>query len=173
MKYSILFMFVVCTFFNAVAQERKLKSGEVPSQISSYLMQQYPAAEDIEYYHKKEKDSTFYEVEFELSNADYNLKFSVEGELLETEKEIDFDELSPILKEKILIVMKDNFRKSKIEKVQEVDPIGIKRYEVTAKVKHKGKKNNFENGVYTLLFDQDGRLLKMEQEVLNSIDSVF
>lgn len=167
----ILFLFL--TIHSVVsAQDRSVNEKDVPVQVKDYLSTTYPESGKKEYYKISKNDTAVYEVEFVANKVRYNLKFTQQGELLETEKEIELEDLDPAVRLKITLIMEKTFSKSKIHKVQEVDPTGLRRYEVTAKIKSK-KDDAFTSGVYAVLFDESGQLLKIEKEELNSIESVF
>ena len=142
----------------------------IPEQVKNYLQLHYPSAKGIEYFKKREKDSLRYEVEFKLNKQEYNLRFSLKGNLVEVEREIEFDEIQPSLQQIIRSTLSENFRKVKIKKTQEVDPVGTKRIEIHVKVE---KSDKFKAGFYTAMFNESGRLLSIKEEKLNSIESVF
>ena len=153
--------------------EKKIKEKNIPTNVTKYLKENYLAVKSFEYYQKKERDTTYYEVEFDLNKQQYNLKFSQVGNLLEIEREIEFDELPNTLKEKMQSTLKEKFKKSKIKKVQEVNPDNKKQYEINVKAKSKPNDKQFKNGFYNLFFDSAGNLLSIEEEKLESIGSVF
>ena len=155
------------------AQEKKINDKNVPIQVTKYLKDNYSAVMKFEYYQKKEQDTVYYEVEFDLRKLQYNLKFSHIGNILEIEREIEFDDLSKTLKEKIQSILREKFKKSKIKKVQEVNPDNKKQYEVNVKAKSKPNDKQLKNGFYNLMFDKEGNLLNIEEEKLESIESVF
>lgn len=137
---------------------------------SSYLALKYPLSKGINYFEKKEGDSLFYEAEFKFNKQEYNLRFSPQGDLLETEREIELDEILLSTKQNIEAALKENFKKSKIKQIQEVNPAGVKQYEVNIRVKNG---NKFKGGFYKVMFDSLGKMLSIEEVKLNSIESVF
>ena len=167
---NVLTLFFLLSLLNVFSQEKRIDKKLIPEQIKTYLQLNYPSAKGIEYFKKKDKDSSLYEVEFKLNKQEYNLRFSLEGNLVEVEREIEFDEIQPSLQQIIKSTLSENFRKVKIKKTQEVDPVGTKRIEIYIKVE---KSDKFKAGFYTVMFDGSGKLLSIEEERLYSIESVF
>jgi hypothetical protein len=163
----LLFSFFL---LHAFAQEKRIDKKLIPEQVKTYLQRTYPSAREIHFFKKNDKDSLRYEVEFELNKHDYNLRFSPGWDLLETEREIELEEIPPSLQQRITSTLHENFKTFKIKKIQEVDPVGINQYEVYVKVK---KGNQFKGGFYNVMFDGTGKLLSIEKDLLYSIESVF
>lgn len=170
MKKVLMMSLSVLSLFQAMAQEKRIDKDKVPEVIISHLSKNYPSAKDIDYFKKKESDSIFYEAEFKLNRQEYNLRFSLQGVLRETEREIEWNDLPTLVKENIFAVLNENFRKAKVKSVQEVNPVGVKQYEANVKVKKGGK---FAGGFYKVMFDATGKMLSIEEVKLNSIESVF
>lgn len=173
MKQIIILLLFIAAFIPAFSQEKRINEKDLPVQIIQYLQQTYPSKKEVEYYKKKEKDIIYFEAEFELNKQEYNLKFSLNGVLLETEREIELDELESSIKQNILTVLSENFAKTKIEKVQEVDPVGAKCFEVNVKVKKHKNNSQYKSRFYKLMFNITGQLLQIEEVKLESIESVF
>ena len=170
MKNVIGLLFFFLFLVNASAQEKRIDKKLIPEKIKTYLQLNYSLAKGIEYFKKKDGDALLYEVEFKLNSQEYNLRFSAEGTLVETEREIELDEIQPSLQQSIKSALGENFTKIKIRKIQEVDPLGAKQFEVYIKVKKSAK---FKAGFYKVMFDSSGKLLSIEEEKLSSIESVF
>lgn len=167
---NILTLFFFLSLINVFSQEKRIDKKSIPEQVKNYLQLNYPSAREIEYFKKKDKDSSLYEVEFKSNKQEYNLRFSLAGDLVEVEREIEFDEIQPSLQQIIKSTLNENFRRLKIKKTQEVDPVGTRRIEIYIKVK---KSDKFKAGFYTVMFDGSGKLLSIEEEKLHSIESVF
>jgi hypothetical protein len=155
---------------NASAQEKKLEEKKIPVNMITYLKQNYPTAKAKEYYQKKENDTLYYEVEFEVNRQEYNLKFSLSGALLETELEVEFEDITPVTKENIVAVLHEKFKKYRIKKTQELKQGGLNQFELNVKVQ---KSVAYKSGFYDLLFDSKGNLVRIEETKLNSIESIF
>ena len=167
---NVLTLFFLVSLLNVFSQEKRIDKKLIPEPIKTYLQLNYPSARGVEYFKTKDKDSSLYEVEFKLNKQEYNLRFSLKGNLVEVEREIEFDEIQPSLQQIIRSTLSENFRKVKIKKTQEVDPVGTKRIEIHIKVE---KTDKFKAGFYTVMFDGSGKLLSIEEEKLYSIESVF
>lgn len=171
---KILIIFILAEFaIPAFSQEKRIKEKDIPLQITQYFKLNYPDKKEVEYYKKIERDTIYFETEFKLNKQEYNLKFSLNGVLLETEREIELDELESSIKQNILTVLSENFAKTKIEKVQEVDPVGAKCFEVNVKVKKHKNNSQYKSRFYKLMFNITGQLLQIEEVKLESIESVF
>lgn len=168
-RFLLIFVFGF-QLTNAAAQERGLNKNKIPASIANYLKQNYPTAKGKDYYQKSEHDTLYYEVEFKLKSQVYNLKFSSDGILTETEREIEMEDLAAELKQLISGVLHDNFQKMKIKKILEVNPLGKKQYELYIKVTQSKK---YKPGFYNVMFDSKGGLVSIKEEELHSIESVF
>jgi hypothetical protein len=167
---NMLTLLLFLSLLSAFSQEKRIDKKLIPEQVKNYLQLNYPSVKGIEYFKKRDKDSLLYEVEFKSNKQEYNLRFSLKGNLVEVEREIEFDEIQPSLQQIIKSTLSENFRKAKIKKTQEVDPVGTKRIEVYIKVE---KSDKFKAGFYTVMFDGSGKLISIEEEKLYSIESVF
>jgi hypothetical protein len=170
MRNLLVVLFFTSFLISSIAQEKRIDKNIIPDQVKSYQQSNYPLAKHIEYYKKKERDSVFYEMEFEMNKQEYNLRFSLQGNLLETEREIELDEMPAPVKESITSILNENFRKARIRKIQEVNPVGRKQFELYIKAK---KSHKFKSGFYKVMFDGSGNLRSIEKDKLNSIESVF
>jgi hypothetical protein len=170
MKKLLMLVFFYSCLMCVFAQEKRVNKNVIPEEIKNYLRLNYSEAKEIHYFKKKDKDSLIYEVEFELNREEYNLRFSLQGNLRETEREIELTEIQSSLQQSIKSALDNNFRKFKIRKIQEVNPADNKQYEVYVKVK---KDRKFKGGFYKVMFDQSGKLLSIQEEKLYSIESVF
>jgi len=169
MKTFLTLLFLLF-LISAFAQEKRIDKTLIPEQIKTYLQLHYSSAKEIDYFKKKDKDSVFYEVEVDLNKQEYNLRFSLLGNLLETERVIAFNELQPSLQQKLKSALNETFRQLKITKTQEVNQVGTHQYEVYVKVR---KSNKFKGRFYKVMFDGSGKLLSIEEDKLFSIESVF
>ncbi len=170
MKKILTLLFFSSLAIHAFAQEKRVNSRLIPEKIKNYLQLNFPSVKGIEYFKKKDRDSLFYEVEFVQSKQEYNIRFSLEGSLVEIEREIEFDEIRASLQQIIKSALNENFAKVRIRKTQEVDPGAKKHFEVYVKTK---KSNKFKAGFYRVMFDDSGKLLSIEEEKLSSIETVF
>ncbi len=154
---NVLTLFFFFSLLNVFSQEKRIDKKLIPEHVKNYLQLNYPSVKGIEYFKKRDKDSLLYEVEFKLNKQEYNLRFSLKGNLVEVEREIEFDEIQPSLQQIIKSTLSENFRKAK-------------RIEIYIKVE---KSDKFKAGFYTVMFDGSGKLLSIEEERLYSIESVF
>ena len=170
MKAALVLLFLCASFTIGLSQERRIDHRKIPGAVTNYLRKNYTWAKDLEYYQKKENDTLYYEAEFTLARQAYNLRFSLDGTLIETEREIEFDELAAAMQENIVAVLHDNFRNARIKKLQAVNPLNKKQFEVYVKARKGGK---YAAGFYRVMFDATGQLLWIAEEELHSIESAF
>ena len=145
MKRSLpaLFFFLFLSFavFNASAQVRK-----IPSEVTEAFKEKYPSATHVEWRDKLKHFSA----SFELNDEKMEARFDSDGEWLNTEQQIEEDDLPEEVTE--------GFDKSKyaewtIDKVYKIElPENIFQYRVQVQKNDVQKKN--------LLFSSEGRLLK-------------
>jgi len=124
--------------FGSFAQ--KLKEKEVPTAVVSTFHKQFPQAKEL----KWEKENGNYEVEFDLNKTETSALFDGTGKLLETETEIQINQLP----DGILSHVKANYKGQKIKEAAKItDSNGVVMYEAEIKGKD-------------LIFDANGIFIK-------------
>lgn len=83
MKQILLGM--LSLFFFGAASAQKVSSKDVPSVILNSFQTKYRNAEDVEW----KKKQGYYEVEFEVSKRDFEIKYSPNGKILAYDEELD------------------------------------------------------------------------------------
>jgi hypothetical protein len=87
---QILILLFITLFFASVLYSQKINENKIPDTVKSSFYSKFPNAENVKW--GKESKSV-YEAEFKLSDTDMSANFSVEGEWLETETEIQITSL--------------------------------------------------------------------------------
>jgi len=136
-----LSLFIVCAF----AEE---KNVTIPEGVKKVFTAQYPNATKVEWSLEKAGE---YEAEFKINKAEMSVVYDAVGNLLETETEIEESELPQAIKAKLA----KDFEGYKIDEIEKSDAKGVTTFEMEAK---KEKKE------FGLVFDNNGKLLKQEEE---------
>jgi len=146
MKTVILGMsMLIAISFNACDQE------QAPEKIKSAFNQKFPNAEEVDWDMEKNNE---WEAEFEVDENDMSATFDQNGQWLETETEIEENELP----ESVTLRLKNNFKGYEIEKAEYLESPEYKGYELELEGK---------DGDITVLIGMDGKKLKQEAEEEN------
>lgn len=136
---KLFFILVIALLSNQVM------AFEVPDAIESAFEQKFPNAKKVKW--EKEEDGN-YEAEFILNDQEMSATFSPSATLLETETELEINELP----QKVQDAFKSNYPTAKILEAAKITMAdGIVYYETEAKIN--GKKTD-------VLFSPDGQLKK-------------
>ena len=87
MKKLMLFAALVMGVSLGFAQ--KVKEAEVPAAVKSSLQKEFPAAKDV----KWDKEKNQFEASFDLNKTDHSVLFDETGKIVETEVEIEMNQL--------------------------------------------------------------------------------
>ncbi|MCW5909879.1 MAG: PepSY-like domain-containing protein [Cyclobacteriaceae bacterium] len=135
-----LAILLVAVMMASCTNAQKVKDKEVPAVVKSALQKSYPNAKELSW----EKENGNHEASFEVDDTDYSLLIDTSGNILETEVEINIDELPAKAKEYI----SQNHAGQKIKEAAKItDSKGVVTYEAEIKGKD-------------LIFDSNGDLLK-------------
>ncbi len=160
------FLFLLFMFsFESFAQEKRIKTKDVPKEIKSYIAQNFTTVAKIKYYQDKTNDTVLIEANFKYQKENYSLSFLPNGTLIEQEIEIKFDALASSTQINIKKYFNENFANFKVLKCQKVM---ISNKEDTFEVKIK-QKNNY----YEAFFDKNGGFLKYNQIIFTPINTQF
>lgn len=119
---------------------QKMKDAEVPAAVKSALQKQFPAAKDV----KWDKEKNQYEASFDLNKTDHSVLFDEAGKIVETEVEIEMNQLPKGVAEYI----KANYKGVTVKEAAKItDAEGKVTYEAEVK------------GM-DLLFDSTGKFIK-------------
>ncbi len=135
-----LAILLIAVMMASCTNAQKVKDKEVPAVVKSALQKSYPNAKELSW----EKENDNYEASFEVDDTDYSLLIDASGNILETEVEINIDELPA----KTKAYISQNHAGQKIKEAAKItNSKGVVTYEVEIKGKD-------------LIFDSNGDLLK-------------
>lgn len=136
-KLALLMVAGLITSF-AIAQ--KLSDKDLPQSVKSAFQKAYPAAKEV----KWEKEGGNYEASFDYNKTDYSVLYDANGNLIETEVEIELDQLPKSVAEYVAT----HYKNQKIKEAAKItDAKGLITYEAEIK------------GM-DLLFDSKGNFIK-------------
>jgi hypothetical protein len=124
------------------------KKVEVPEIVKKAFAKNYPNVTKVEWSIAKKGE---YEAEFDLNKTEMSVIIDNNGTILETESEIKEADLPQAIK----ATLAKDYADYKINEITKTDAKGVVTYEMEAKP----KKKEFE-----LVFDNNGKLLKQEEE---------
>jgi hypothetical protein len=144
LKMKALIPIFVVVFITSCVNAQKIKEDKVPAAAVSTLHKLYPDVKAYEWYNEEGN----YEAEYELNDMEAAVTFDVNGNVVETEKEIPVNNLPASVAEYI----SKNYSGAKIKEATEItDAKGSKMYEAEIKGK-------------AILFDANGNFLKEEKD---------
>jgi Putative beta-lactamase-inhibitor-like, PepSY-like len=131
---------IALLLFATVSFAQKMQEKDVPNAVKAAFQKQYPTASDV----KWEKEGEKFEASFDLNKIDNSVLFDAKGNLLETEVEIELNQLPKT----ILDYVATNYKGQKIKEAAKItDAKGVLTYEAEIKGKD-------------LIFDEKGNFLK-------------
>ncbi len=146
MKKAIATMVVV--FFATFTFAQKIKEKDVPANVKTTFQAKYPTAKEV----KWDKEGEAYEVSFDLDKIDNSVLMDALGNIVETEVEIDLNQLPT----GILDYVKTHYPNKKAKEGAKItDAQGNVTYEVAVK------------GI-DLIFDSTGKFIKEEKDYFKS-----
>lgn len=86
--------------------------SKVPNEVKNAFKRNFNNPADVEWEKKKDR----YEVEFDLGNVDHSALYTAEGELLMVKMELNEQDLSPVIRQKI----SDDFREFEIDDIDQI-----------------------------------------------------
>jgi len=123
---------------------QKMQEKDIPAPVKNAFQKQYPTASDV----KWDKEGEKFEASFDLNKIDNSVLFDAQGNVLETEVEIELNQLP----KGVLEYVKANY---KGQKVKEAAKITDAQGKVTYEAEIKGM---------DLLFDANGKFIKEVKE---------
>ncbi len=129
------------------AQEKRIPKSDAPNSIKQYISGHYSGFIKDKYYKEVEGNRTFIECEFVFQGKEYSLKFQGDS-LIEVELSVDWQEVPTQSQMAINQFLNSKFGVYRILEIQQINPQGNLKYEITIKIKGG---NELE-----LLFDKNG-----------------
>jgi len=135
-----LALMMVAAMITTLTFAQKLHEKDVPAQVKASFQKHYPNIKEV----KWDKEGKKFEASFDLNKKDHSVLFDAQGNILETEVEIELSQLP----KGILEYVKTNYKGEKVNEAAKItDANGIIVYEVEIK------------GL-DLLFDSNGKYIK-------------
>ena len=165
---SLLITLIIFSNFPLFSQEKGILKKNVSPKITEFLAQNYPKAKGVKFYQEIEKDKLFIEIEFELGEDEYSLKFHNDS-IYEVEIELDFKQLPDAIKQSITNQLDSLFVKYKITECLVVNlNTSNSLYEIYVRSKSKNGSGEFE-----LYFNKNGKLEKEVELISHPISTHF
>jgi hypothetical protein len=135
-----LALMMVVAIITSLTFAQKLQEKDVPAQVKAAFQKHYPNTKEV----KWDKEGEKFEASFDLNKIDNSVLFDAQGNVLETEIEIELNQLP----KGVLEYVKANY---KGQKVKEAAKITDAKGTVTFEAEVKG---------LDLLFDSNGKFIK-------------
>jgi len=141
---------MVAAMITSLTFAQKLQEKDVPTLLKTTFKKQYPNTKEI----KWEKEGENFEAEFELNKTEQSVLFDAQGSILETELEIELNQLPSA----VLEYIKANYKGQSVKEA--------------AKITDANGKITFEAevGKMDVLFDESGKFLKEKKDEINEIN---
>ncbi len=160
---NILLLFLLTACSSKIKEgDRRLKNQEIPSFLKSY--QSY---NEVDFFQKIKKRKIFYEVKYLEQEKEVSLKFNQDGVLVEEERDIRFDSLTPEQQSRIKSYLDQNYPEAKIHEV-EVRLNKKKEKFIDVEIRH----NSSPTRYWELSFDHEGNFVKKKLENLDDIETL-
>jgi len=131
---------MVVVLFATITFAQKMQEKNVPTNVKSTFQKKYPTATEV----KWDKEGNKYEVNFDFNKTDYSVLLDVQGNISETEFQIELTQLP----KGVLDYVKMHYAGKQVKEVAKItDAKGTVTYEVEIK------------GI-DLIFDNTGKFIK-------------
>ena len=135
-----LALMIVAAMITSLSFAQKIQEKDVPDSVKASFQKNYPNIKEV----KWDKEGEKYEASFDLNKIDNSVLFDAQGNLLETEVEIELNQLP----KGVLEYVKANYKRQNVKEAAKItDAKGIVVYEAEIK------------GM-DLLFDNSGKFIK-------------
>ena len=142
-----LALMMVAAMITSLTFAQKLQEKDVPTPVKTTFKKQYPNTKDV----KWEKEGKNFEAEFELNKTEQSVLLNAQGNILETEVEIELNQLPSA----VLDYIKANYKGQSVKEA--------------AKITDANGKDTFEAEVMKMdvLFDESGKFLKEKKDEID------
>lgn len=149
----LFFSFPILISAQKIEVEKRVSQEKAPAPMQQFLHDKYPGKRRVKYYEERNESGRFFEAKFCFDKLRYSVKFTPEGELVDTERKVKFRQLPANLSEQINKQLSEQFQRYKVVKTQEMLEDGrVVGYELEVKGKKGGELGYFEGQ-----FDARGR----------------
>ncbi|MFW5761720.1 MAG: hypothetical protein ACOCXH_12135 [Cyclobacteriaceae bacterium] len=174
MKSKItIFFIIMCIFSLAVnaqkiEKEKKIRRAKFPVKALEYLNRHFDKVDKVKFYRESTEDSTFFESKFTCQGDFYSVKFNPDGSLYDIEKLISVDNIPDTVLKKIKNRFDNDFKRWKIQKIQQRQFRGSIEFEIVVKGKLAKQIEVFE-----FHFSKSGDFLNKQKIESRFTDIVF
>jgi hypothetical protein len=135
-----LALMIVAAMITSLSFAQKIQEKDVPASVKASFQKNYPNIKEV----KWDKEGEKFEASYDLNKIDNSVLFDAQGNLLETEVEIELNQLP----KGVLEYVKANYKGQNVKEAAKItDAKGIVTYEAEIK------------GM-DLLFDNNGKFIK-------------
>lgn len=135
---------MVSVFISAFTFAQKLQDKKVPALVKASFIKQYPNIKDVQW----DKEGERFEASFEVNKIDHSVLFDAQGNVQETEIEIETSQLPQNIKDYVA-------KKYPNKKIKEASKITDNKGSVTYEAEIKGM---------DLIFDANGKFVKAQKD---------
>jgi hypothetical protein len=163
--FFLLAAFGQWVFAQKIEVEKRVSEQEFPAAAINRLDQDFQGRKCTRHYLESDGDTTNFEAKFKWQGERYSVEFFKNGELKDTEKQVDFKKITAVAQEKINGRLRQDFKKFKVKKVQEQTLPGLPGHRFEIEVKGK---NSEGAGYFEYLFEENGSLIRSRKIILPS-----
>ncbi len=161
-------------------KESRIHADEVPSQAKQFIAS-IDYSGRIKWYREESLNEDSFEAKFKMNRKWHSIEFSTEGQLLDAEIELDWDQLTPETQQKIQVQLQSDCNNFKLKKAQVqyrgtteevLSLISLPcqaaqhpsvRYELVFRCKKNGSTD-----LYEYLFDSEGEVLLVNRIIFKN-----
>jgi len=156
----ITFLFLGCC--SAFSQEVRIEKKKVNPVLIKTLLEKYPKAKRLKYY--VYKNSQLIEADFTSQKQNISLTFNGNNEIIELEKEIEYESLSPTVQLQITKYLILEFKNFQLKECQEITSNSVSSIEI--EIQHDG-------ALIDCFFDVNGNFISLEKIEEKPINTQF
>lgn len=149
MRWAVMIV-LLCSFYTPIfAGEEEIDVKDLPKAVFNAFQKAYPKAEITSASKEDEDGRIAYEIESVDDEQVRDILYSEEGQVLEVEEEMLFNELPKAVRETI----KDEYPDTEVEKAEKITRGGVINYEVVVET---------EDESLEIVLDAQGKIIKSE-----------
>lgn len=169
--------------------ERSIDRENLPAKALALIDEFWPDLRGIRYFEQIGGEVLVYEVKLEWAGSEYSIEFSVDGNILDVEKVINFNDVPEATRDAITQDLDSQFNRYRLIRVQIqyihaddddddsdfIDDIleqDADDYEIRYEIEVDGE-NRRELGSFELLYSESGSLIQKRRIIRRSIDNIW
>ena len=162
MKIISLITFLLLVCCSVYSQEVRIEKKKVNPAIIKTLLEKYPKAKRLKYY--AFKNSRQIEADFRSQKQNISLTFNADNQIIELEKEIEFESLSPTVQLQITKYLVLEFKNFQLKECQEI--LSNSNSSIEIEIQYNGQ-------LIDCFFDVNGKFISLEKIEENPINTQF